>query len=76
MPKLKCWEKFQFDKNNQRWRNEKNLTKEVRVAGPTKITKPVGYYFVEITGHKTIFKKAKQDALDIAMSYMGEADSC
>ncbi len=45
--KINGWTKFQNTSGIERWRND-NTLKEVRVAGKTQITNPIGKYFVEI----------------------------
>ena len=66
---LKDWKKFQNSNHIQRWRHHTSL-EEVRVAGPTKISDPVGTYFVELPRKATRFFKTKAKALLFAQKYM------
>ena len=71
MGKIQGWEKFQFDSGNQRWRSLVRRSHEVRVAGQTRFTTPVGKWFVEIPrrGGTSFFSTQKQ-ALNFATRWM------
>lgn len=70
MVKIKGWEKFQDSTNITRWRNLIRRSIEVRVAGATKYTEPIGKWFVEISGRPTIFYDNRKKAMDKAIDYI------
>jgi hypothetical protein len=69
MVKIKNWRIFQDTEGITRWINNISF-KEVRVAGKTKYSEPIGKWFVELPNRNPIFRDTRKEAMDIAIIYM------